>query len=128
MQDYIELIAKLKDTYRRITGIEIHEMRHNELFFAFCQGGYTEQDLKDVLHWIDRENKKNSYQYSLRISNLIGDLDTFDERRAEAQRRKPAARSAGQRTVDSFRGYQEPLPTNNTMHISEVMRKAAGGT
>jgi hypothetical protein len=122
-----QIIKQLHDTYINITGIQVTEMLHQNKWYLFCQAGFKEQDLKDVLAWIKRENSRNRYQYSVRLSTLIGDLEHFDELRGLAHRRKPPVRSEGQKTLDSFRGYEQEPPTSKTISIGDILRRASNG-
>lgn len=124
MQDVSIIITKLRETYTRLTGVALHASLHQDSFYRFAKL-FNEQDLADVLDWLKRQNAKNRYQYSMRLTALIGDLEHFDELLGLARVRRPKTRTNAEQAVDEFRGYRPELPTEaNVIHFKDALRKA----
>ncbi len=120
-------IETLHQTYITITGISLNPIFHEQTWHLFCQAGFTEEDLKAVLFWIRKHNAKERYQYSVKLSTLVGDLGHFDELLGLAKLRPAPQKSQGQKALEAFRGAEEPLPTNNVIPIKDALKKAVNG-
>lgn len=117
-------IPHLQEAYETLTGLAMHFVLHERRWYDFLKAGFNERDLRDVIAWIQRQNQKNTYQYSLKLSTLIGNLEHFDEMRAQAQIRKSKQRTDTQKVLDNFRNYEEPLPTEKVIPIGAALKKA----
>ena len=90
-----ELCERLHSTYCEMTGLHIRlAMGRDRLWFDFAKAGFTLDDLRLVIGYIKKDISKDRAIYrmeSLRLLNLIGRLDEFEERLALAR----AARKQG---------------------------------
>ena len=96
--------------------------------FEFTQAGYTADDLRCVLIWIMRENKKRDFQRSNSLKKLLGDeFRTFDsyltEARAIERNHKPASPKA--EALKSFRGFSEADTAVCARRVGEVLNGIA---
>lgn len=77
-------ITQLAETYSKLSGLDIRIRRgvcdREADWFAFLQAGFTNEDLTTVIRYIRREIHKGELKLnSLRFSNLIVQLDRFEE-------------------------------------------------
>lgn len=82
-------LRSLHETYCRLTGLEIRfGFECESIWFSWQRDGYTEDDLKITIAYIQRLYCKQPRILApcLRIHKLIGDLLNFSEMLAEARK------------------------------------------
>lgn len=116
-------INSLHTTYVRLSGRETRlEFGREALWAQFLAAHFTEADLTDVIrHLKFGINNGTRNPGALKFSNLIGQLDKFEEDLAEARafgRSKP--KNPERLAVLRMTGRDEPL--GNTRHVSELLK------
>lgn len=94
---------------------------------------FTADDLRAVLSWVERENKKREWQYRIRtdLLRIIGDLAVFDSLKAEAeldQKAKTAKARAyrpseGDKILGEFRKTEPTAPDRGPVMTRDVLLK-----
>lgn len=75
----------IHDAFCRITGMPIVLDPYRErCWFDWQRKGWNQDDLKCVVNWIHKQNKKGG-KYKLTFSKLIVETDIFEEKLAEAR-------------------------------------------
>lgn len=86
-----EIVAQ----YIRLTGREARVAIYEHSLFDFIRAGFSSTDFVCVVTFLLRENKRNKFQYSLKLGHLINDhqrfMDLLGEAKAKERNRiKPA--------------------------------------
>lgn len=122
-----EIIAQ----YVKLTGREARVSIYEFSLFDFLRAGFTCEEFVMVLTFLLRENKRNKFQYSIKLGALINDHQRFMDLLGEAkakQRSTPAKPTEAAKVLASWRGTKPVSASNGELrHISEVfqeMRKA----
>lgn len=78
---------ELAQIYTALTGRVISAIHYDYSLCRFISWGFTADNLRTVLTYIIRENKKRTAQYqtSLRLSAIISDPEKFSDILAEAK-------------------------------------------
>lgn len=104
-------VESLHACYVSCTGLAVNLRVQERAFSHFLSVGYTEDDLRCVLCYLKRENKRmKGAAYSLRLSKLLDfEYRHFDDllSEARAKERNRVVRTPAQRVVAQFRGYTE---------------------
>lgn len=126
--NFTEQSAELVAQYTRLTGREARVSVYEHALYDYFRAGFTPADLVLVLGYLLRENKRNSYQYSIKLGHLIGDHERFMDLLGEAKAKlrnsvKPA--SARQEVLQAFRPVADPEMEGkgNCHRLSEFIRK-----
>lgn len=113
--------------YLKTTGRQCNYMVHEYALFAYHQAGYTAEDMTLVCQFLVRENRRNSYQYSLHLTKLIGDLARFDDILNDArakERNRPKPPTPKEQVLAQFRPAIEQTLTGTTaLTVKEVLRR-----
>lgn len=126
-------IAALHDAYCRLTGQEGLPLRYDRLswWHNWCAAGFTLDDLKLVVRYLKKgiaDGKRN--QGALKFSNLIIQVDRFEEDLFEARRvlkvrpPQPSHVTVEQRVGDVRRMVEVPAP-DRTVHVGSIFAKIA---
>jgi len=82
--DPTPIIAETHRIYCSLTRSEPNLAVWQRRLYDFVQAGYSPQDMEQVLMWLIRENKRNTYQRSLSLLKLM-DLEHFDSYLVDAR-------------------------------------------
>ena len=115
--------------YIKLTGREARVAIYEHSLYDFIRAGFTPSDFVIVVTFLLRENKKNKFQYSMKLGHLINDHQRFMDLLGEAkarERNRVKPPTAKEIVLEQFRGVT-PESNGNGRHVSEVfeaMRKA----
>lgn len=124
--DINPILESVYSTYCALTGMRPNFKVWERDFYGFVQAGYTPDDLRCVLVWILRENRK--YDAKFRRSNslmkLLGnEFKTFDsylsEARATERNLKPVLPK--QQIINQFRGFSERETHETAKRVGEII-------
>ena len=121
-----DLIEALHQTFCALTGTEPRLKVWERAWFDFVQAGYTQDDLRCTLLWLNRENRRNDFKRSTSIMKLIGNgLEQFDDylatARAIERNHKPV--TAKQKVVQEFRRFQESEVPAAARQIGQIIQQ-----
>jgi hypothetical protein len=87
-------IVQLHHLYRQLTGLQITlDFSRENTWGYWCAKGWTAEDLRLVVAHIKNEIRaQRRFPASLRFSNLVGQVDRFEEDLAEARARSRGSR------------------------------------
>lgn len=121
--------CELIKQYTHLTGREARVQIYEYQLFDFFRSGFTCDEFVLVLTFLLRENKRNRFQYSLKLGGLITDharfMDFLGEAKAKDRNRikLPTSRES---VLHEFRGVS-PEVKGNCRPVAEVfesLRKA----
>lgn len=121
---------KLCHQYTHLTGREARVQVYEYSLFAFFQAGFTCDEFVLVLNFLLRENKRNRFQYSIKLGHLIQDLSRFMDLLGEAkavERNRPPKPTPRDIVLSDFRRVT-PEPEGKFVPIKDVingLREAA---
>lgn len=126
MSDSATLQAIL-DAHQRLTGRESKLPIYEHALFDFVRAGFTHEDMATVITFLMRENKRNQFQYSLKLGHLINDHmrfnDLLQEAKARERNRRPAP-TAKERVLSQFRPTTgETLTTTGALSVKQILKK-----
>lgn len=115
-----EIIAQ----YVKITGREARVSIYEHSLFDFLRAGFSSMDFVCVVTFLLRENKRNSYQYSLKLGHLINDHQRFMDLLGEARAKmrnviKPT--TPKESVLSEWRGIK-PDSNGNCRSIAEFIK------
>jgi hypothetical protein len=122
-----ESLQTYHDCFCKCTGHELNFQVQSRRWFEFQKAGYTVEDLRITLEHLKASNRKNDFKYSLKIHNVIGDLEKFDSICGEAKaiernrRPKPTNREAVLQSFSPTIG--ETKGSGNMRHVNEIFVK-----
>ncbi len=113
--------------YSRLTGRNAPLSLYDASLFPFVRAGFTADDMRIVIEFIQRENKRNHYQYGLKLGSLINDLQRFndllEEAKAKERNRRPAT-TPKEKVLSQLRPtVSENLTSTGAMTVKDVLRK-----
>ncbi len=115
-----EIVAQ----YIKLTGREARVQIYEHSLFDLLRAGFTPDDFVCVLTFLLRENKRNKFQYSLKLGHLINDharfMDLLGESRAR-QRNAVKAATPKEAILEQWRGCQ-PVSNGNARRLSEFLK------
>ena len=99
------------------------------MLYEFVKSDFTADDLRCVLMFIIWQNKKREPQFRerLRFDKIVGDLEVFNARAAEArawERNRRPAPTPREKVLQQLRGTAPEAPAN-VRHVSEVFSSIA---
>jgi len=121
-----QTLKALHNAYCSATGQQPPYATCERRWFEFVQADLNQTDLLLVISWIKVQNKKNDYQYSLRIDKLL-DLEHFGSLLGEArawQRKRQALGDPNKRQALKEFTSREPETTTEIKLIRDVCRRA----
>lgn len=87
-------LQSILDAHFKLTGRESKLPIYEHALFDFVRAGFTDEDMVAVITFLIRENKRNHFQYSLKLGHLINDHmrfnDLLQEAKARDRNRRPA--------------------------------------
>lgn len=118
-------LRSLHDKYCQLTGRNLRYTFYQNEWREWSRH-FQESDLPMVFAWIEQENRKREKRYMIRteLLRIIGDVQTFEQLRAEAELAEKAKAankrkwepSAGEKALSEFRRTDlEPPPTEPRM-------------
>ena len=120
-------LKALHNQFCRLTGRNLNYTFYIREWRDFSQH-FTEQDLNAVLAWVARENAKREQRYRIRteLLRIIGDLQLFEQLRAEAEleskrlaaKRRQVLPSTGSVELAAMR--HEPAPVTPEQPVKRV--------
>lgn len=117
-----EIVAQ----YVKLTGREARVQIYEHSLYDFLRAGFSSMDFVCVVTFLLRENKRNSYQYSLKLGNLLNDHQRFMDLLGEARAKmrnviKPA--TPKESVLESWRPTAgERVNGANVHKISEFLK------
>lgn len=111
--------------YVHLTGREARVSVYEYALFDFFRAGFTCEEFVLVITFMLRENKRNRFQYSLKLGNLINDHARFMDFLGEAKAKmrnaiKPT--SEKEKTLTAWRGC-EPVSNGSVHRISDFLKQ-----
>lgn len=89
---------------------------------------FTQSDLETVLEFIRYENKRHDWQYSVKFSRLIGDLENFNDLLSEAKavlRNRRPAKTPKEQALAQLRPQAGEQPASDkVIPIRDALRRA----
>lgn len=116
--------------YTHLTGREARIQVYEHALFDFFRVGFTVDEFVTVLAFLIRENKRNRFQYSIKLGHLINDHSKFMDYLGEAKavnRNTVKPPSPKQEILHAFRGIT-PERAGNCVPIKEVFEKLREAT
>ncbi len=111
--------------YVHLTGREARVTIYEHMLFDFFRAGFTCEEFVLVVSFLVRENKRNKFQYSLKLGNLINDharfMDLLGECKARERNRVSPPRPK-ECVLHQFRGITPEKP-GNCIPIKAVFEK-----
>lgn len=120
-------IRSVLDAYVRLTGREAKVGIYEFSLYDFVRAGFTAEDMIVVVTFLLRENKRNHFQYSLKLGHLINDHmrfnDLLQEAKAKERNRNPAP-TPKEKVLSQFRPVVgENLTATGALSVGEIMKK-----
>jgi len=113
--------------YTRLTGREAPVGIYDHSLFEYVRAGFTADDMRIVVQFIMSENKRNHFQYSLRLGPLLRDLERFNDLLQEAkvkERNRRRAPTPKEKVLNQLRPtVGEPLTSTGAMSVKEIIKK-----
>lgn len=115
-----EIVAQ----YVKITGRDARVAIYEHSLWDYLRAGFTPDDFVCVVTFLLRENKRNKFQYSMKLGHLINDhqrfMDLLGEARAKMRNTiKPV--TPKESVLESWRGC-EPVKNGDCHKLSEFLR------
>jgi hypothetical protein len=89
-----ETLASILEAYTLLSGREAKLPIYEHSLFDWVRAGFTKEDMIIVVQFIVRENRHNTFKYSLKLGHLINDHQRFndllEEAKAKERNRRPA--------------------------------------
>lgn len=125
------IITDLHDLWCSLTEQELHRKATERLFWQFHNDGFTGDDLKCVIGYMQRCNSKGGGRYKIQAHKVIGDLEVFASILAEAKAKERNARKAQTASEKIMAQYERPVDPEqsdsrikgNGVHVSEIFKK-----
>lgn len=111
--------------YTHLTGREARVQVYEYSLFAFFQAGFTCDEFVLVLSFLLRENKRNRFQYSIKLGSIVTDHAKFMDLLGEAkavERNRPPKPTPREIVLSDFR-RSSPEPVSHPMAAHEVIKK-----
>lgn len=108
-------LLEILDAYTRLSGREAKLGVYEHSLFDWVRAGFTKEDMITVINYINRENRRNDFKYSLRLGHLINDHQRFEDLLQEAKakdRNRVKPPTERQKVLSEFRGT--PAETEGT--------------
>lgn len=123
-------IDSLHACWCELTEQELHKASTERLFADFARAGFTTDDLKCLLKYMMRANKKGGGRYKIQLHKVIGDHEVTASILAEARVIERNARKAATASEKIMAAYERPVDpemadkrlTGNGRHISDVFK------
>ena len=119
-------IQSLLDTYNTLTGSVARYGVYERAAFDWFKAGFTLDDFKLVIGYLKRENQRNDYKYSMKLSKLLNDHEHFNDLLNEAtakERNRIKPRTPQQTVVDEFRHTMTTTQPAPALSLKDVMRR-----
>jgi len=113
--------------YTRLTGREAPVGLYDHSLFEYVRAGFTADDMRIVVQFIMNENKRNHFQYSLRLGVLLRDLERFNDLLQEAKvkernrRPKPTPKEKALSQLRPIIG--ENLTATGASSVQDIIKK-----
>lgn len=124
-QDKRQQIEKLHALYIVLTGLDVRlDMARESVWFEWLRRGHTEQDLRDVVAHLRQGIRAGDRKpASLKFSNLINQVDYFEEdlAMARAQKRIPKKNFAREATLNSTGRNLVPDQSNTARSAGDIL-------
>jgi hypothetical protein len=122
----INELQSLHDCFCKVTGHDLKFQLQERKWYEFVKAGFGMEDLTCVLLYMLASNRKNDFKYSLKIHNVIGDLERFDSICGEARaikrnQKRPA--TPREQVLNAWRPVMTETNGNGRAHhISELIK------
>lgn len=120
-------IKAVFDVYCEITHFQPKLAIHERAIAEYLQAGYDQNDLRCVLLFLQRENRRGDRTYSLRLDKLLDfEFRHFDSLLCEArakERNRPKPPSNSQRVVEQFRHTKTVTEQPVARSVKDVLRE-----
>jgi len=114
-------IESLVNKFNALTSGQARPILYERQAWEFLKS-FSEADMELVVKYIQRENGKNDYKHSLRLSKLLDDLPRFNDLLSlatEAQTRmKNKTRTPKEQALFESRRADEPQPVKPPVKVS----------
>lgn len=112
------------DTYCKISGLNVRYQTYEADWFDFIQHGYTADDVRCLFSFLQRENRRNSFAYSLRLSRYLDrEYKNFEELLAMARAREPKVTTDRDKVIQAFRPGNQPEPVKLAEPVKDILRR-----
>ena len=111
-------IKELVNLYNRITKSNARYMAYLRDSYDWFVMGFTHEDMEDVLLFLIRENKNNSFKYDLSLGKLLRDTARFQDLLTSATRVKRTKRTPKEQSLYELRKADEPQPIKPPVKVS----------
>ncbi len=111
--------------YTHLTGREARVNVYEFALFDFFRAGFTCDEFVMVVTFLMRENKRNKFQYSLKLGHLLNDHSRFMDFLGEAKakdRNKVLPPTPRESVLQDFR-RTSPEPTGAFLSAAEVISR-----
>lgn len=123
-------IHDLHDLWCSLTEQELHRKATERLFWEFHNDGFTSDDMRCVIGYMQRCNSKGNGRYKIQAHKVLGDLEVFASILAEARGRERNARKAKTASEKIMAAYEKPVDPEqadsrvkgNGRHISDFLK------
>jgi len=113
--------------YTRLTGRAAPIAIYDASLFPFVRAGFTADDMRTVVEHMLRENKRNHFQYGLKLSPLLNDLQRFNDLLEEAKAKNRNCRpapTAKEKALNQLRpALGENLTSTGALTVKDILRK-----
>lgn len=124
-------IEQVLDCYVRLTGREAKLSVYEFSLFDYIRSGFTVEDMTTVIQFIIKENKRNSFQYSLKLGHLLNDQMRFSDLLQEAKarlRNQKQPLSPKEKVLQQLRPTVSKTETGTiAVSVKDVLKKIAQG-
>lgn len=126
MTDTETALRNIHAVHVKMTGRESKYQIYERSLYDFHQSGFTDADMATVLGFLIRENKRNTFQYSVQLGRLISDHERFQDLLSEAKAKmrnlKPAP-TPKETALEQLRPTAVEQPANgNGKTIGQIFR------
>lgn len=124
MNDQLKAIY---DCYCNISGFNPRYAIHERAIAEFVTAGFVEDDLRCVLLFLKRENRRGNCTYSLRIDKLLDfEFRHFDALLSEArckERNRPKVATPAQAVLANFRSTHTTTESAPAKSVSQLLKE-----
>lgn len=118
-----ESIFSLINLYNQLTGAVAKPMVYEATAFGFLRAGFTVDDLKTIILYLQAYNRTNAMKMSLDLRILLGDLERTNDILSRAKSRLGRQTTPAQQVTNEFRRFTAEDTNIAAQNVSEVMAR-----